>query len=80
MAPAGQRAADRNAKAMLRRTMFDEDEERRRDLRDWYAGLAMQSMLGSFKGDFPLEVDLLSDRAFEIADAMIVERDCRDDL
>ena len=49
-------------------------------MRDWYAGLAMQSMLGSFKGDFPLEVDLLSDRAFEIADAMIVERDCRDDL
>ena len=60
--------------------MFDEDEERRRDLRDWYAGSAMQSILNSFNGDFPLEVDLLSDRAFEIADAMIVERDCRDDL
>ena len=65
---------------MLIRTMFDGDKERRRDLRDWYAGLAMQSILSSFNGDFPLEVDLLSDRAFEIADAMIVERDCRDDL
>lgn len=57
---------------------FREDPERRRDLRDWYAGLVMQAIVTTFKGDFPLEPDLLADRAFEIADAMLMERDLRD--
>jgi hypothetical protein len=53
------------------------DPERRDDLRDWYAGLAMQGILNGFRGDFPLEPSLLADRAYELADAMIMEREVR---
>jgi hypothetical protein len=53
------------------------DSERRDDLRDWYAGLAMQGILNGFRGDFPLEPSLLADRAYELADAMLMEREVR---
>jgi hypothetical protein len=53
------------------------DSERRNDLRDWYAGLAMQGILNGFRGDFPLEPSLLADRAYELADAMLMEREVR---
>lgn len=52
-----------------------EAEERERDLRDWFAGLAMQSLIGDKRIEFPLDEDLVSMRAYEIADAMIMERD-----
>lgn len=61
----------------MSRRMISDDPERREDLRDWYAGLAMQGILNSFTGDFPLEAGLLADRAYELADAMMVERDLR---
>jgi hypothetical protein len=53
------------------------DPECRDDLRDWYAGLAMQGILNGFRGDFPLEPSLLADRAYELADAMLMEREVR---
>ena len=59
---------------MSRRMTFEEDPERERDLRDWYAGLAMQGILTGFSGDFPLEPELLADRSYEIADAMMEAR------
>jgi hypothetical protein len=52
-----------------------EEVERERDLRDWFAGLAMQSFIGDKRIEFPLDEDLVSMRAYEVADAMINERD-----
>ena len=59
---------------MLERMTFEEDPQREQDLRDWYAGMAMQGILTSFKGDFPLEPELLADRSYELADAMMEAR------
>lgn len=49
--------------------------ERERDLRDWFAGLAMQSFLGDPRVEFPLDEQLVAMRAYEVADAMIIERE-----
>jgi hypothetical protein len=54
--------------------IYEDDPQREQDLRDWYAGLAMQGILNSFKGDFPLEPELLADRSYELADAMMEAR------
>ena len=59
---------------MSRPMIYEEDPEREQDLRDWYAGLAMQGIMNSFKGDFPLEPELLADRSYELADAMMEAR------
>jgi hypothetical protein len=37
----------------------------------------MQGILNGFRGDFPLEPSLLADRAYELADAMLMEREVR---
>lgn len=50
-------------------------EERERDLRDWFAGLAMQSFLGDPRVEFPLDEQLVSMRSYEVADAMLVARE-----
>ena len=52
-----------------------EAKDRERDLRDWFAGLAMQSFIGDKRIEFPLDEQLVSMRAYEVADAMIMERD-----
>ena len=52
-----------------------EAEERERDLRDWFAGLAMQSLIGDKRIEFPLDEQLVAMRAYEVADAMIIERE-----
>ncbi len=59
---------------MSRPMIYEDDPQREQDLRDWYAGLAMQGILNSFKGDFPLEPELLADRSYELADAMMEAR------
>jgi len=59
---------------MLERMIYEEDPQREQDLRDWYAGMAMQGILTSFKGDFPLEPELLAERSYELADAMMEAR------
>ena len=60
---------------MSRRMISEDDPQRRQDLKDWYAGLAMQGILTGFKGDFPLEPEFLAERAHEIAEAMMEARD-----
>jgi len=62
----------------MSRRMISDDPERRSDLRDWFAGLAMQGILHGFKGDFPLEPGMLADRAYELADAMLMEKELRE--
>lgn len=52
----------------------NEEELRERDLRDWFAGLAMQSFIGDKRIEFPLDEDLVSMRAYEVADAMLEAR------
>jgi len=54
--------------------IYEEDPQREQDLRDWYAGLAMQGILNSFNGDFPLEPELMAERSYELADAMMEAR------
>ena len=51
------------------------DPDREQDLRDWFAGLAMQGMIQKFDGDFILADELLSNRAYEIAESMMEARD-----
>ena len=51
------------------------DPDREQDLRDWFAGLAMQGMIQKFDGDFILDDELLSNRAYEIAESMMEARD-----
>ena len=51
------------------------DPEKEQDLRDWFAGLAMQGLLQSFNGDVMLDEELMAKRSYEIADAMMEERD-----
>ena len=51
------------------------DPAREQDLRDWFAGLAMQGMIQKFDGDFILDDELLSNRAYEIAESMMEARD-----
>ncbi len=51
------------------------DPEREQDLRDWFAGLAMQGLLQSFSGDVLLDEELMAKRSYEIADAMMEVRD-----
>ena len=50
------------------------DPEKEQDLRDWFAGLAMQGLLQSFNGDVMLDDELMARRAYEIADAMMEVR------
>lgn len=50
------------------------DPDREQDLRDWFAGLAMQGLLQSFEGNFELDDELLTSRAYEIAEAMMETR------
>jgi hypothetical protein len=50
------------------------DPDREQDLRDWFAGLAMQGLLQSFNGDFELDDELLTNRAYELAEAMMESR------
>jgi len=52
----------------------EEDVGRERDLRDWFAGLAMQSFLGDPRVEFPLDEELVAVRAYEVADAMLEAR------
>jgi hypothetical protein len=42
-------------------------------LRDWYAGLAMQGLLGDHVRNF----DLLATEAYQMADAMLKARDAK---
>ncbi len=48
--------------------------DREQDLRDWYAGLAMQALLTSFEGQFELDDEILAHRAYEISEAMMEAR------
>jgi hypothetical protein len=50
------------------------DPEKEQDLRDWFAGLAMQGLLQKFDGDFVLDDELLTARSYEIAEAMMEAR------
>ena len=45
---------------------------RRRILRDHFAGLAMQALIGKYS--VPMH-ELISERAYEVADAMLKERE-----
>ena len=60
---------------MSRRMISEDDPQRRQDLKDWYAGLAMQGIMSAFRGDFPLEPELMAEKAHEIAEAMMEARD-----
>lgn len=51
-----------------------EELEKERDLRDWFAGLAMQSFIGDPRVEFPLDEHVVSMRAYEVADAMMEAR------
>jgi hypothetical protein len=44
-------------------------------LRQWYAGLAMQGWLSTFKDDVPSPVNSFAKFCFEIADAMLAYED-----
>lgn len=56
-------------------TFDDEDQARKRDLRDWFAGMAMQGILAGSKMEFPVDNELLAMRCYELADAMMETRD-----
>ena len=47
------------------------------NLRDFYAGLAMMGLIASYKDDASVTGDYYTKRAFDIADAMMGERNRR---
>lgn len=58
--------------------LIDSEElSRERDLRDWFAGLAMQSFISDPRVEFPLDEQIVSLRAYEVADAMMEAREER---
>ena len=59
----------------MSRLMISEDEERKRDLREWFAGMAMQGILAGQQMEFPIDDDLLAIRCYELSDAMMEMRD-----
>jgi hypothetical protein len=49
------------------------------DLRDWFAGLAMQAILSRPDARFATSLDFVSGKAYQYADMMMKEREVKND-
>ena len=51
------------------------------DLRDWFAGLAMQALISSWilRGEYPETDSVVAEHAYQMADNMIEQREKQDE-